>query len=78
MLHQCMKLVSVVGIDKDMIDNALLRQEFTDVEDCLQDECAIICGADYIVTRNISDFEESKVEAITPETFLELICHNKS
>lgn len=36
-------------------------------------EDADSCGADYIVTRNTKDFENSKVPAITPEKFLKLI-----
>lgn len=42
-------------------------------KDCLQDECAKGIGADYIITRNIKDFEQSKVPAITPEQFLEIM-----
>ncbi|MBO6133796.1 MAG: PIN domain-containing protein [Lachnospiraceae bacterium] len=73
MLRDYMKLATVVGIDGISIDRALQREDFSDVEDCLQDECAYACGADYIVTRNITDYEKSKVKAITPEEFLEII-----
>ena len=52
---------------------ALEREEFSDFEDCLQDECAKGIGADYIITRNVKDFEQSKVPAITPEQFLEIV-----
>ncbi|MBR4183152.1 MAG: PIN domain-containing protein [Lachnospiraceae bacterium] len=70
MLRDYMKLVTVVGIDGIIIDRALQREDFSDVEDCLQDECALEFGADYIVTRNISDYKHSKVKAITPDEFL--------
>ena len=67
-----MKLVSVVGIDADGIENALEREDFTDVEDCLQDECALRCSADYIVTRNLNDFKCSKVTTIAPDVFVKM------
>lgn len=35
-------------------------------------KCAESCNADYIITRNVKDFAESSVRAITPEEFLEL------
>lgn len=73
MLRDYMKLVTIAGIDGISIDRALQREDFSDVEDCLQDECALKSGADYIVTRNISDYEHSKVKAITPDEFLEIM-----
>lgn len=50
------------------IDNAA----FKDFEDCLQDECARTVHADYILTRNVSDFVHAHVKAITPEEYLAL------
>ena len=73
MLRDYIKLVTVVGIDGSSIDRALQREDFSDVEDCLQDECALRCRADYIVTRNIGDYKYSKVKAITPGEFLEMM-----
>ena len=67
------KFLTVVGIDKIKIVNALKNDNFSDVEDCLQDECAAAFSAEYIVTRNVNDFENSKVKAITPDEFLELL-----
>ena len=64
-------LVDVVRTDRDKIISALERKDFHDFEDCLQDECAFACDADYIVTRNVKDFEQSKVKAITPADFIE-------
>ena len=66
-------IVEVVGIDKIKILNALQNDDFSDVEDCLQMECAKDFSADYIVTRNTSDFAHSSVPAITPDDFLKLI-----
>ena len=69
MLMDFMKLVSVVGIDSNNIQKALKREDFSDVEDCLQDECALICKADYIITRNVDDYKHSLVPAIEPDVF---------
>lgn len=55
------------------VKNALLREDFSDFEDCLQDESAKKAGADYIVTRNIQDFKYAAVKAVTPEEFIKLL-----
>lgn len=72
LLHLC-NILEVIEIDKDKIIRSLKRIDFTDTEDCLQAECAVAFGADYIVTRNIKDFKESSVPAILPEAFIKLI-----
>ena len=46
---------------------------FTDFEDCLQDRCAESINAQYIITNNVKDFNESVVTAITPRDFDKLI-----
>lgn len=66
------EILTVVGIDKGKIISALANDDFTDVEDCLQNECAIDFSADYIITRNVKDFEKSSVPAILPGYFLEM------
>ena len=73
MLKKLCKIVTVIGIDKIKLLSALNNDDFTDFEDCLQSECAYEYGADYIVTRNVKDFKESKVRAITPGEFLKLL-----
>ena len=44
---------------------------FSDYEDALQAVCAQRIRADFIVTRNVKDFKNSPVPAITPAEFLE-------
>lgn len=63
----------MAGVKQDAVRRALLREEFSDFEDCLQDECAKEVGADYIVTRNVEDFRSSDVKAVTPEEFLRIL-----
>lgn len=66
----------IVGLDSDKISVALDNFDFKDFEDCLQSECAADYGAEYIVTRNTKDFDNSKVKAITPAEFLQLLSPN--
>lgn len=73
LLKGLLKVIRVGGIEHESVVEALEREGFSDFEDCLQDECAKGIGADYIITRNVKDFERSKVPAITPEQFLEIM-----
>lgn len=65
-------IFDVEGIDKSKLMLGLQNVEFLDFEDCLQMECAKAYGAEYIVTRNISDYKISEVKAILPKDYLEL------
>ena len=54
--------------------SALLKQAmmlpFNDLEDAMQTVCAMSCGAEAIVTRNVKDFTNSGIPAFAPENFL--------
>ena len=67
LLKSLCTLFEVESIDKRKIERALLNKEFSDLEDCLQMECALSFGADYIVSRNPKDFQNSKVPCIDPK-----------
>ena len=57
----------------DLTQNALSRAaalRWHDFEDALQAVMAWRLGADYIITRNVSDYEGSPVPAISPEELL--------
>ncbi len=43
------------------------------IEDSMQHQSSIACKLDYIVTRNVDDFEKATVPAVTPEEFLKLV-----
>lgn len=66
-------ILDVVGVDKYKIINSLSNDKFTDIEDCLQMECAKEFFADYIVTRNIKDFKNSVIKPIMPDEFLKMV-----
>ena len=69
LLNLC-KIFDVEGIDKAKLISGLGNDDFSDFEDCLQMECAKSYEADYIVTRNVSDYETSEIKAITPKDYL--------
>lgn len=50
-----------------MLISSLHNEDFLDFEDCLQMEFAKVYNAEYIVTRNLSDYKTSEVQAILPE-----------
>ena len=64
------KILTVINIDSDKLISALRNDDFPDFEDCLQSECAREFGADYIVTRNVGDYEGSAVPVIEPRELL--------
>lgn len=72
-LKDLCKVVTVIGIDANNLILALNNEDFSDVEDCLQMECAKEFSADYIVTRNIKDFEHSTIPVILPDDFVKLM-----
>ena len=65
-------LLNIVDLKGDDLLKATALN-FGDFEDALQSVAAKRIRADYIVTRNIKDFNGSKVTAIKPEELLERI-----
>ena len=64
---------NVIGINKEMITTALKNDEWNDLEDGLQMQCAAVEKLDGIVTRDSEGFETSKVPVYSPEAFLEAV-----
>lgn len=71
LLNLC-DILAIEAIDSVKVIAALKNSAFIDLEDCLQNDCTEEIKADYIVTRNIKDFEISEIPAILPEDFLKL------
>lgn len=71
MLKNLCLVLQVTEASHNRVCDAISRDEFSDFEDCLQDECAQEVSADFIVTRNVDDFKHSRIKAITPEEFLQ-------
>lgn len=71
-LDSLMLIFSVADLKADDLKKAA-DMRFKDYEDAIQSACATRIKANYIVTRNIKDFSESKVTAIKPAEFLDKI-----
>jgi predicted nucleic acid-binding protein len=69
-LSDLCSFLDVVGISKEQVISSVDNDQFSDLEDCLQAECAEAIGADYIITRNVSDFATSTTPALLPEDLL--------
>lgn len=65
-------IFSVVDLKADDLRKAA-DLKFKDYEDAVQSVCAARIKANYIITRNVKDFPESKVRAIKPAELLERI-----
>lgn len=65
-------IFSVADLQADDLRKAA-DMKFKDYEDAVQSACAARVKADFIVTRNIRDFTESRVAVIRPEEFLKRI-----
>ncbi|MDR1901951.1 MAG: PIN domain-containing protein [Treponema sp.] len=72
MLLDLCGFMEIAGIDRTKIINIITDEQFDDLEDSLQLECAKSVGAEYIISRNIGDFANSPIPVILPEDFLEL------
>ncbi|MCL2719120.1 MAG: PIN domain-containing protein [Lachnospiraceae bacterium] len=73
MLLELCDIVTVISANHSGVVKAIENDEFSDLEDCLQDECAKMVRTDYIITRNIDDYKHSDTKAISPEDFLNLV-----
>lgn len=72
-LYELFDILDVTAYD---CRKALLG-DMTDYEDSVVSCCAKRNQMDYIVTRNIKDYENSKVQAIFPSEFIKLISQDK-
>lgn len=71
-LADLMELVQVVPVGKLELRQALALA-FSDFEDAVQASCALVVGADYLVTRNHRDFRRLTIPAVEPGVMLSLL-----
>lgn len=71
-LEQISLIFEIVDLKADDLKRASAL-EFNDYEDAIQSVQANRIKANYIITRNIKDYNKSKVTAIKPSEFLERI-----
>ncbi len=72
-LEKVCMVLKVACASQEAVMAAIKMDNFIDFEDCLQDRCAEEVSANYIITRNTSDFEASVVSAIEPDEWLKKI-----
>lgn len=63
----------ISDLNAEKIVSAVENEEFSDLEDCLQEECAVEAMADFIVTRNPNDYKTSRIKVIEPGEFIKLL-----
>ena len=67
------EIFRISDLNAEKILAAIDNEDFSDFEDCLQEECAFEAMVDYIVTRNPGDYKESRVKVIEPIEFVRLL-----
>lgn len=72
--RKCLRIICTALVvcftNHNEVYSAIKNKSMSDFEDCLQDSCAYVNKLDYIITRNIKDFTNSRVKAILPEEFV--------
>ncbi len=66
------ELLSVVEVTKKTLERGFAL-EAKDFEDSVQIACAQACHANYIITRNSTDYKNSPIPAISPAEYLATI-----
>ena len=68
-LKNIRKLLSIIPVDESNVDKAL-SSNLSDFEDALQYHAALSTSMSFIITRNIKDFQNATIPAITASDFL--------
>jgi predicted nucleic acid-binding protein len=68
-IQSLLSLFVIAPVNRVVLENAA-ASKFKDFEDAVLHEAALHAGAKYIVTRNCSDFEKSKLPVYDPREFL--------
>jgi len=69
-LRKLKLLVGVLNLDEKVISLSLNDNEFKDFEDALQYYSAIENDMEVIISRNLKDFQSSKLPVMTAEQFI--------
>ncbi|MDX9768784.1 MAG: PIN domain-containing protein [Tenuifilaceae bacterium] len=72
-LRKLKLLIRILSLDEKVINLALNDNDFNDFEDCLQYYSALENKIEIIVTRNLKDFENSKIPVMTARQLNEII-----
>lgn len=75
-MEKLYELFSILDVTSRDCKDALLA-EVKDYEDAVISCCAFRSKMDYIVTRNIKDFECSEISAILPDELMNMLMHDE-
>lgn len=67
-----LQILKIAAVDQSTIEQAL-SLSYKDFEDAVQMMAAVQCKADYLVTRNVKDFQPAPLSAIQPSELLAII-----
>ncbi len=70
-LRKLKLIVNFISLDDKIIGLSLNDTDFRDYEDAIQYYSAIENGIETIITRNLKDFQKSKIPVLTAEQYLQ-------
>jgi predicted nucleic acid-binding protein len=68
MITSLLQFLKIAPVDQNTIEQAL-NLDYVDFEDAVQMIAALQCKADYLITRNIKDFQPALIPVIQPAEF---------
>jgi len=68
-ITELLQFLNIAPVNQNTIDQAL-NLDYPDFEDAVQMICALQCKADYLITRNLSDYHPPLVPVLKPVEFL--------
>lgn len=71
-IHTLLSILEVAPVNRRVIE-AALQANFSDFEDAVLSESAVLVSAEAIATRNKQDFSNSPISVYTPEELLNLL-----
>jgi predicted nucleic acid-binding protein len=73
-ISDLIQIIDIIGVNKETIVESL-NSKLSDFEDAIQSVSAKLNDIEFIITRNIKDYNNSEIKAITPLDFLAKINH---
>ena len=72
LISEILRFIQIADVTQTTIESALALP-MTDFEDAVQLAAAFGSRADYLVTRNIKDYPETRIQVLTPAELLTLL-----
>ncbi|MDZ4822910.1 MAG: PIN domain-containing protein [Flavobacteriales bacterium] len=69
LIKDFLEMICIVEADENLIKESL-DSGWKDLEDAMQNESALRCKADILVTSNVRDYSKSGISIQTPEDFI--------